>query len=180
MRLGSSQKARSLVQLAQDYKEMRATAAMLTHETKQRGRTLTTTEVQLIAEGHQLETFDHDTGENLTQTHWRWDAGASMHPSRTVHQLQDVEDALHQQQSRDDRRLETVWGSWRDTEAWHQAYDDPIDYWTEAEWRQQHAWTENAGRDAQPPSSNHQQSKGKGSHDWQSSTYGKGWHQRRY
>ena len=81
-----------------------------------------------------------------------------------------------------------MWGSWRDTDdvyrnlsgAWQQASDDPIDYWTEAEWWQQHAWNEEAGRDALAASSNYQQSKGKGSHDWQPSTYGKVWHHHRY
>ena len=81
-----------------------------------------------------------------------------------------------------------MWGSWRGTDdvyhnlsgAWQQASDDPIDYWTEAEWWQQQAWNEEAGRDALAASSNYQQSKGKGSHDWQPSTYGKGWHHHRY
>ena len=63
-----------------------------------------------------------------------------------------------------------MWGSWRGTD---DVYHDPTDYWSEAEWWQQHAWNEEAGRDALAASSNYQQSKG--SHDWQRTTYGKGW-----
>ena len=170
-----------------DYKEMRATADRLTHETRQRGRTLTATEVQEIGVGHQLETFDGNTGEHIRSARdsiadspWRWDAGASMHPSRTnasVHQLRDVEDALHQQQLRDNRRLSTVWGSWRGMDDVHHG---SIDYWSEAEWWQQHAWEEEAGRDALASDSNYQQSKGKSSYDRQRSTFGKGWKHHRY
>ena len=75
------------------------------------------------------------------------------------------EEALRQQQERDERRIEAVWGSWRDTDdwQWHDAslqeeYEKPIDYWTEAEWWQQHAWKDDhAGRNAWPSRSNYQQ-----------------------
>ncbi len=73
--------------------------------------------------------------------------------------------ALRQQQDRDERRIEAVWGSWRDTDdwQWHDAslkeeYEKPIDYWTEAEWWQQHAWQDDhAGSNAWPSRSNYQQ-----------------------